>query len=271
MIKLNTTGLDIRVAAFRLVLTLFCLGIAAGSGSAGAESRVGVTTAISGGTGTDTADLESAVAGLSVHADGASSRAAAFDAAGWVDTDLGSVERNVFELALHAAAVAVERGDVEDPPTLTVIDFSQASPNERLWVYDLRSRTLLFQEVVSHGRGSGVALATAFSNAPESHQSSLGLYRTAETYVGKHGYSLRLDGLEEGFNDNARPRAIVMHAADYVNPAAAQANGYLGRSLGCPAVRPAISRRLIDTVKNGGLLFAYYPDASWLESSVYLP
>ena len=271
MIKLNTTSLGIRVATLRLILTLLCMGAAAGSGSAGVESVTARMTAIAAGTDTGAARLETPAAGVGTDAPAANSRAAAFDAAEWVDMDLGSVERSVFELALHAAAVAIERGDVEDPSTLTIIDFSQASPNERMWVYDLRSRKLLFQEVVSHGRGSGVALATAFSNTAESHQSSLGLYRTAETYVGKHGYSLRLDGLEQGFNDNARPRAIVMHAADYVNPAAAQANGYLGRSLGCPAVRPAISRRLIDTVKNGSLLFAYYPDATWLANSAYLP
>jgi hypothetical protein len=137
-------------------------------------------------------------------------------------------------------------------------------------VYDLHERKLLFEEVVSHGRGSGKAMATAFSNRESSHQSSLGLYRTAETYTGKHGYSLRLDGLDTGFNDRARDRAIVMHAADYVNPMAAKANGYLGRSLGCPAIRPQISRRLIDTIKQGGLLFAYYPDDRWLAGSKYL-
>jgi len=113
-------------------------------------------------------------------------------------------------------------------------------------------------------------MATSFSNQPESNRSSLGLYRTAETYVGKHGYSLRLDGLERGINDNARARAIVMHAADYVNERAAKAQGYLGRSLGCPALRPEISRQLIDAVKDGGLLFAYYPDPQWLRTSKYL-
>lgn len=245
MIKPNISRLDIRVAIVRLMFIL--IGSTAGLG---------------------------AMSPLAAEAPAVVREAAAtsvFDVAGWVDVDLGSVDRNVFELALHAAEVAVGRGDVTAPSTLTVIDFSQASPTERLWVYDLRSRKLLFQEVVSHGRGSGMALAKSFSNLPESNQSSLGLYRTAETYVGKHGYSLRLDGLEDGFNDKARTRAIVMHAADYVNPAAARANGYLGRSLGCPAIRPAISRQLIDTVKDGSLLFAYYPDEAWLANSQYLP
>ena len=244
MFKLNTTRPDIRVAVFRLMLIV--LGSTAGLGAfapVAAEAPAVAADAVA---------------------------ASVFDLAGWMDADLGSVDHGVFELALHAAGVAVSRGDVTAPATLTVIDFSQASPTERMWVYDLRARKLLFQEVVSHGRGSGKALATSFSNRPESNQSSLGLYRTAETYVGKHGYSLRLDGLDEGFNDKARARAIVMHAADYVNPAAARANGYLGRSLGCPAIRPAVSRQLIDTVKDGSLLFAYYPDEAWLAHSRYL-
>ena len=113
-------------------------------------------------------------------------------------------------------------------------------------------------------------MATSFSNAPESSRSSLGLYRTAETYTGKHGYSLRIDGLEKGFNDRARERAIVIHAADYVNEKAAKAQGYLGRSLGCPAVRPEVAHQVIDAVKGGGLIFAYYPDSEWLRTSKYL-
>ena len=194
----------------------------------------------------------------------------AYDVAAWPAEVLGAVNQDVFALALRAVSTAVNRGDVAEPATLTVIDFSRRSTDKRMWVYDLRSRTLLYEEVVSHGRGSGMAVATRFSNQPESNTSSLGLYRTAETYIGKHGYSLRLDGLDAGYNDRARERAIVMHAADYVNPVAAASNGYLGRSLGCPALRPAISRDLIDAVKGGGLLFAYYPDPQWLASSTYL-
>ncbi len=194
----------------------------------------------------------------------------ALELAAWKDVQVGSVNASVFTMALRAAATAVQRGEVTDPGTLTVIDFSQPSTKPRMWVYDLRTRTLLFEDLVSHGRGSGLTMATSFSNAPDSNRSSLGLYRTAETYVGKHGYSLRLDGLEPGFNDRARERAIVMHAAEYVNGAAARAQGYLGRSLGCPALRPEISRQVIDSVKDGGLLFAYYPDPQWLKTSKYL-
>ena len=193
-----------------------------------------------------------------------------FSAAVWREDQLGGISPKVFELALHAASRAVTNGDIADPVTLTVIDFSKPSTTPRMWVFDLRSRTLLFEELVSHGRGSGRTMATAFSNLPESNQSSLGLYRTGETYIGKHGYSLRLDGLEAGVNDRARERAIVMHGAEYVNGTTAQAQGYLGRSLGCPALRPEISRQVIDAVKGGGLLFAYYPDAHWLQTSQYL-
>lgn len=205
-----------------------------------------------------------------VEAPAAAAKVEAFDAARWADVDIGGVDPDVLSLALRAASAAVERGDARNPSTLTVIDFSRPSTVERMWVYDLATRELLFKEFVSHGRGSGRTDATMFSNVPESNQSSLGLYRTGETYIGKHGYSLRLDGLERGINDRARERAIVMHGAEYVNGAAAKAQGYLGRSLGCPAVRQEVTRELIEAVKDGGLVFAYYPDPAWLAASAYL-
>ena len=192
-----------------------------------------------------------------------------FDATAWDTAALGAVSRNVFALALESAEHAVDRGEA-DPGTLTVIDFSKPSTAKRMWVYDLRSRELLFEEHVAHGRNSGHNVPTQFSNQPESNKSSLGLFRAAEGYFGKHGYSLRLDGLERGVNDLARARAIVIHGAAYVNAKTAVAQGRLGRSLGCPAVRPEISRRLIDAIKEGGLVFAYYPDPTWLETSTYL-
>jgi hypothetical protein len=199
----------------------------------------------------------------------ARAEAAPFDAAAWDEGDLGAIDPDVFAMALRAAAAAVERGDA-DPDTLTVIDFSRPSTTRRMWVYDLASRELLFEEPVAHGRNSGPDLPTEFSNDAESNRSSLGLFRTAEGYVGKHGYSLRLDGLEPGVNDRARARAIVIHGADYVDLAIAKTQGRLGRSLGCPAVRPEIAPSLIDAVKGGGLLFAYYPDQRWLATSNYL-
>jgi hypothetical protein len=192
-----------------------------------------------------------------------------FDVDGWADVELGALNRSVFALALASAQRAVERGEAE-PSTLTVIDYSRPSTERRLWVIDLRTRELLFEEYVSHGRNSGGNVPTSFSNEEGSYKSSLGLFRAAEAYNGKHGYSLRLDGLEKGVNDRARERAIVIHGADYVNPVLAKKQGRLGRSLGCPAVRPAITRPLIDAVKNGGLVFAYYPDPTWLNASSYL-
>ena len=200
-------------------------------------------------------------------ASSATSSAAALSVSGWTSASLGSIDPKVFALALEAASSAIAGGQVAAPSTLTVIDYSKPSTQPRMWVFDLRSRALLFQELVSHGRGSGKTLATSFSNDPDSNKTSLGLFRTGETYVGHNGYSLRLDGLERGVNDRARERAIVIHGAPYVNAATAKANGYLGRSLGCPAVRPEVARELIDAVKGGGLLFAYYPDQDWLRTS----
>ena len=188
----------------------------------------------------------------------------------WPATALGSLQRGVFDMALAAAACAVRSGDIPDLSTLTVIDYSRPSTQKRLWVFDVKTRALLFEELVAHGRGSGDNLATAFSNDAESHQSSLGLFRAEETYSGKNGYSLRLRGLDEGFNDHAYDRAIVMHGASYVSDDVARAHGRLGRSWGCPALREGIAREVIDTVKGTGLVFAYYPDPAWLAASKYL-
>jgi len=153
---------------------------------------------------------------------------------------------------------------------LAVIDYSLPSTQQRLWVFDLKRRKLLFHELVAHGRNSGENMATLFSNQNESHATSLGLFRTQESYRGQNGYSLRMEGLEPGFNDNAFDRAIVIHGAPYVSPVLARANGRIGRSLGCPAVRPAIAHKLIDSMKDGQLLFSYYPDQRWLKSSSYI-
>lgn len=198
------------------------------------------------------------------------SSAAAFSREAWTNTRLDGLDSGVLVLALQSAASAVERGLAALPSTLTVIDYSRPSTEPRMWVFDVQTHALLFHELVSHGRGSGKTMATSFSNMASSNMTSLGLFKTAEPYVGHNGYSLRLDGLEKGMNDHARERAIVIHGAPYVNAVTARANGYLGRSLGCPAVRPEIAHQLIDTVKGGGLIFAYYPDRAWLRSSQYL-
>ncbi|MFV3308912.1 murein L,D-transpeptidase catalytic domain family protein [Pseudomonas sp. NY15181] len=153
---------------------------------------------------------------------------------------------------------------------LTVIDYSKPSRDKRLWVFDLKQRKLLFEEWVAHGKNSGEDLATSFSNRPNSYQSSIGLYQTGQTYSGKHGRSLRLLGLEPGFNDNSEERAIVMHAAAYADPKVVPGLGRLGRSQGCPAVRPQVAQQLIDTLKNGSYVFAYYPQQQWLKTSQFL-
>lgn len=188
----------------------------------------------------------------------------------FADAELGSIEPDVFELALGAASCAVRSGAVGAPRTLTVIDYSRRSTDKRLWVYDLATHELLYEELVAHGQGSGANIPSKFSNEADSHQTSLGLFVTDTTYVGKNGYSLRLEGLDRGINDRARERAIVMHGAPYVSESFVRANGRLGRSWGCPAVSDAVARELIDRVKGGGLVFAYYPDAGWLKTSKYL-
>ena len=150
---------------------------------------------------------------------------------------------------------------------ITIIDFSLPSTEKRLWIIDPTNQLILLNTVVSHGRNSGNLMASKFSNKPESYQSSLGFYKTAETYQGKHGYSLRLDGLEQGFNDQARNRAIVIHGADYAREEFAKNTGRLGRSLGCPALPTEISSKAIDFIKDGSLLFIYGQDENYLKSS----
>ena len=184
-------------------------------------------------------------------------------------TAIGTIEMDVLEMALGAASCAVRSGDASSPSTLTVIDYSKPSTEKRLWVFDLKSRELIYEELVAHGQGTGANMATQFSNEPDSHRTSLGLFKTDAPYVGKNGYSLRLDGLDKGLNDSARESAIVMHGAPYVSAAFVKSNGRLGRSHGCPAVSADVARQMIDRVKGGGLVFAYYPDAR-LKSSKYL-
>lgn len=176
----------------------------------------------------------------------------------------------VLSLALEARECASSQLGQSDSPRLAVIDYSLPSTTPRLWVFDLEKKTLLFHEVVAHGQGTGENMAHAFSNREGSHQSSLGLFRTTETYQGSNGYSLRMQGLEPGINDAAMARAIVMHGAPYVNVQTAKKQGRLGRSWGCPALRPEVAKQVIDSLKNGQTIFAYYPDSNWLAHSPFL-
>ena len=180
------------------------------------------------------------------------------------------VSPEVLKLALSATSCAAASGAINAPPTLTVIDYSRPSAEPRLWVFDLVTGDLLFKELVAHGRNTGDNFATRFSNAVDSRQTSLGLFVTDAPYVGTNGYSLRLDGLDVGFNDRARDRAIVMHGAPYVDSHLAATQGRIGRSWGCPALRPAIATRVIDRIRGGSVIFSYYPDQEWLRESRFL-
>lgn len=183
---------------------------------------------------------------------------------------LASLRPELLALAESAADRYLSEHDVDRPQVLTVIDYSLPSTAPRLWVIDRTDRSVVFHRQVAHGRGSGGNYATRFSNREGSHQSSLGLFLTEETYVGRNGYSLRLRGLEPGINDRARQRTIVLHGAWYATPEFARAHGRLGRSWGCPALDPAIARAVIDRIRGGSLLFVYAPEADWLERSPYL-
>ena len=176
----------------------------------------------------------------------------------------------VLRLALGAAGQAFARGLAPRTELLTVIDYSLPSSQRRLWIFDLESGSLLHERLVAHGKGSGENRAAAFSNVSGSLQTSLGLFVTGDTYVGRNGYSLRLHGLEAGVNDRALERAIVMHGAPYVSEEFIRAHGRLGRSWGCPALSPAVAREVIDLIKGGSLIFAYYPQREWLETSSFL-
>jgi hypothetical protein len=180
-----------------------------------------------------------------------------------------SANPKVLALAARAAECARKQGVLDGFRHLAVIDYSLPSTQPRLWVFDVERGRLMFQELVAHGRNTGEARSERFSNAEGSHMSSIGLFKTLEPYYGSNGYSLRLSGLDPGFNDRALARAIVMHGAPYVSEAIAERLGRLGRSWGCPAVRPEVARMVIDTLKGGALLFAYYPDRKWLNESPY--
>lgn len=177
-------------------------------------------------------------------------------------------EVGLFKLALEGFTKINTDGEVRQ--LITIVDFRLPSTDKRLWVIDLERDSTIIHTYVSHGVNTGNLYATKFSNRPNSNQSSLGFFRTGETYYGRNGYSMRLDGLEPGINHNARKRAIVVHGAWYANPSIIARTGRLGRSFGCPAVPEAIHRTLIDTIANGTVLFIYKPQSEYLETSTLL-
>ncbi len=153
---------------------------------------------------------------------------------------------------------------------LTIIDFRLSSKEKRMWVIDLKEKEIVHNVHVAHGKNSGEEYATYFSNTPNSLQSSLGFYLTGETYIGKNGLSLKLKGLERGFNSNAYKRYIVLHGAEYADKDYIKEHGILGNSEGCPAVPMEVHKEIIDLTKGGTILLIYYPDIAYLEESTYM-
>ncbi|MFO7825264.1 MAG: murein L,D-transpeptidase catalytic domain family protein [Cyclobacterium sp.] len=187
-----------------------------------------------------------------------------------IQQEAGSLRKQVLELALKGYQQMQEQGLLKEGKPLTVIDFDLPSTQKRLWVIDMESQKLQHTSLVSHGKNSGLIKAEKFSNTPESHMSSLGFYLTGETYVGKHGASLRLDGLEKGINDMARSRAIVIHAADYAEPTFLKNYGRLGRSLGCPALPTENYEEILALIKEKSCLFIHADEASYKKQSVFV-
>jgi len=184
--------------------------------------------------------------------------------------NISGINRTVFEMAEKGYEKIIKEGRLFNDSIVSIIDFSLPSSAKRLYIIDLKNFEVLFNTYVAHGRNSGKEFATSFSNSLSSFKSSPGFYITGNTYTGKHGKSLKLEGVEKGINDNAEKRAVVIHGADYVNESLIQSQGYIGRSLGCPALSPKESNQIINTIKEGTCLFIYSPEESYKSKSVYL-
>jgi hypothetical protein len=178
---------------------------------------------------------------------------------------------DLFVLGVHGFEKMKLSGARFSKDVITLVDFRKAGTEKRLWVIDLTTGRVLFHTLVAHGRNSGELFATRFSNVPNSNQSSLGFYVTGDTYIGKHGISLKLHGQEKGINDHAAARAIVIHGADYVSESFIRQVGRLGRSFGCPALPMELHEEIIEQIANKTCLFIYYPDGQYLEQSTLLP
>ena len=175
--------------------------------------------------------------------------------------------RQVFDYAMQGFNFMKEMGTLGNDQIISIADFSKPSSQKRLFIIDLKNYKILFNTYVAHGMQSGKEFASQFSNMPESNKSSLGFYGTLGTYMGGNGYSLRLQGMERGINDNANKRAIVMHGAGYVDERLINSQGYIGRSYGCPAVPQRLNKSIIDKIKNGTCLFIFSPDRKYLAHS----
>ncbi|MBA2561747.1 MAG: murein L,D-transpeptidase catalytic domain family protein [Chitinophagaceae bacterium] len=180
------------------------------------------------------------------------------------------LSQDAFDYAIKGYNHLRSTGKLKNDKIISIVDFSLPSGKKRLFILDLVNHKILFNTFVAHGRNSGKDFANQFSNKNESYQSSLGFYVTKDTYAGKHGYSLRLEGEEQGINDNAINRAIVMHSAWYVNENIVKSQGYIGRSQGCPAVPEELHKPIIEKIKNGSCLFLYSPDKKYISQSPIL-
>lgn len=172
-----------------------------------------------------------------------------------------------FESAFKGFEKLCSMGKIVNDNILSIVDFSLPSSKKRLFVIDIKNFKVLYNTYVAHGRNSGKEYARQFSNDPESNKSSLGFYVTKDTYNGAHGFSLHLEGEEKGINDNAFSRAIVMHSASYVSENIIKSQGFIGRSLGCPAIPAKVYKPIIEKIKNGSCLFLYSPDQNYLSHS----
>jgi hypothetical protein len=184
-------------------------------------------------------------------------------------TEKLNINNEAIRLAVKGYEKLKELGRIGNMRYLTIADFSKPSSEERLFVIDMLLEQIVIKTLVAHGRNSGTLFANSFSNKNESHQSSLGFYLTGNAYVGKHGSSLELNGVEEGINDQAKNRAIVIHGADYVSNEFIKQQGYIGRSLGCPAVPNNKIMEIINTIQGASCMFIYAPNKAYLSKSVF--
>ncbi len=175
-----------------------------------------------------------------------------------------------FRYALIGYYTLRQENRLNEKEIISIIDFTKSSSEKRFYTIDLTKLDFLYYSLVSHGRNTGEDMATKFSNKRSSNSSSLGFYVTGRTYVGRNGYSLRLIGDEKGWNHNMMKRAVVMHEASYVSEDFVKKYGRLGRSYGCPALPVGLSQKVIDTIKNKSVIFAYYNDERYLKGSRYL-
>jgi hypothetical protein len=178
------------------------------------------------------------------------------------------IDWEIFKLSMIGFNQLQKSNLIEDESILTIIDYSKPSTEERFFVIDLKNKKILYSSLVAHGKNSGWNMANDFSNQSGSLKSSIGFFMTSDTYYGKHGYSLKLKGLESSINDNAEDRAIVIHKARYVSEVFIKKYGRLGRSWGCPALPVKSAGKIIDEIKNGSCLFIYAKNEDYLSNSI---